>query len=74
MFFLHLGIVRMPGADEVIVYEIIEGFLCHESCAASAAFIYLDYSLVTVFPHCLFGDMQPKGHIIKGYDTLTVVK
>ena len=59
MFFLHLGIVRMPGADEVIVYEIIEGFLCHECRPAGQTFVDLNLSLVTVFAHFLLGDVQP---------------
>ena len=56
------------------VYEIVEGFLCYESCAASAAFIYLDYSLVTVFTYCLFGDVQPCRHIVKRYYALAVLE
>ncbi len=73
LFFLHLGIVRVTGTDEVVVDEIIEGFLRHECRPAGQAFIDFNLSLITVFANGLFGDTQTNRNIIERNYTLPFI-
>ena len=65
MFLLQLCVVRMPGADEIVVDEIVERLLCHESDIAGYAFKDFEFSIVAVFPHGLFCKMQTVCKIIE---------